>query len=454
MSIGQFLRIFWAHRWLTLATAFSCVAGAFLVILLVPPKYVAHSRVMLNLLKPDPVTGEYVANNAARTYVATQVGLIKDDAVAGQAVQNLGWLQDPYFINKYQSRPSSDKRDMKHWLSAQIIEKTEADVVAGSNILEIRFAAPTPVQAANMADALRGAYIDNDLAVRRREANQNAEWYEEQAKNASALLEKAEAAKTAYEKQTGLVMQADNVDTETARLRTLAGAAAGYAPVIAPPPMANSAAAMQLAQIDAQIAQQSKNLGPNHPMMVELRARRATAAQMAAQETNAMRAAASAAASAAAANAGAMNRALAAQTSRVISKRGELERLTQLQAEVNLRRDQVTKAMNRAAELRQEAAVSSTGMTPMGSASQPSSPDFPKKGLMIGGALVLGLGFGILLSLLRELLDRRVRCFEDLQSAFDTPVLAVIGPGYRASAAPAGQINFNLWRARFPKAAA
>ena len=110
MSIGQFLRIFWAHRWLTLATAFSCVAGAFLVILLVPPKYVAHSRVMLNLLKPDPVTGEYVANNAARTYVATQVGLIKDDAVAGQAVQNLGWIAGVRRARQMHHGVHADKR--------------------------------------------------------------------------------------------------------------------------------------------------------------------------------------------------------------------------------------------------------------------------------------------------------------------------------------------------------
>lgn len=454
MSINQFLRIFWAHRWLTVITALSCVAGAFLVIMLVPPKYVAHSRVLLNLLKPDPVTGEYVANNAARSYIATQVGLIKDDAVAGQAVENLGWMNDPYFIEQYQSRPKSDKRDFRRFLAAQIIEKIDADVVAGSNILEIKFSAPSPVLAANMADALRAAYIDNDLAVRRREANRNADWYTAQAKSAQNLLDQAESAKTAFEKQTGLVMQPDNVDTETARLRTLAGQAAGYSPVIAPPTMGSSAAAMQLAAIDAQIAQAAKNLGPNHPMMVEMKARRAVAAQMAAQEAGAARAAAGASAAAAAAGSSAITRAIAAQTSRVIAKRGELERLTQLQSEVNLRRDQVNKAMMRAAELRQEAAVSDTGITPLGSAAQPSSPDFPKKGLMLGGALGLGLAFGAMLSILIELLDHRVRSYEDLESAFETPVLAVIGQTHAGAKTSILDVATDQWRALFRRAAA
>jgi succinoglycan biosynthesis transport protein ExoP len=452
VSINQFLRIFWAHRWLTVITALSCVAGAFLVIMLVPPKYVAHSRVLLNLLKPDPVTGEYVANNAARSYIATQVGLIRDDAVAGQAVENLGWMNDPFFIEQYQARPKGDKRDFRRFLAAQIIEKIDADVVAGSNILEIKFSAPSPVLAANMADALRAAYIDNDLAVRRREANRNADWYTAQAKSAQNLLDQAESAKTAFEKQTGLVMQPDNVDTETARLRTLAGQAAGYSPVIAPPIMGASGAAMQLAAIDAQIAQAAKNLGPNHPMMVEMKARRAVAAQMAAQEANAARAAAGASASAAAAGSSAITRAIAAQTSRVIAKRGELERLTQ--SEVNLRRDQVNKAMMRAAELRQEAAVSDTGITPLGSAAQPSSPDFPKKGLMLGGALGLGLAFGAMLSILLELLDHRVRSYEDLEGAFEVPVLAVIGQTHGGANASIIDVATDQWRALFRKAAA
>jgi uncharacterized protein involved in exopolysaccharide biosynthesis len=101
MSLIQFLRILWAHRLITVAATVCSVIGAVVVIMIVPPRYETSSRVMLNLLKPDPVTGEFVASKAVQTYVATQVELIKDYRVAGQVVDELGWQSDPALIAQY-----------------------------------------------------------------------------------------------------------------------------------------------------------------------------------------------------------------------------------------------------------------------------------------------------------------------------------------------------------------
>jgi len=298
-------------------------------------------------------------------------------------------------------------------------------VVPLTNILEISYRAETPAQAKAMADALRDAYVDSVLETRRREANRDADWYAQQADKAKALLTQADDAKTAYEKANGIVMQADNSDVDSARLRALAGQGAMGA--VAPPPVAQASATdMQLAAIDAQIAQASQSLGPNHPQMIELKSRRNLIANLAAQEHQRMQSAASQMAAAAAVNASAVDRAVAQQTSRVIAKREKIERLQQLQAEVNIRRDQYYKAMARSAELRQEASVADTGLTPMGIALLPQKPSFPNKPLIMGGALGLGLAMGLALSVLVELFGRRVRSADDLLGSFDVPMLAVV----------------------------
>src|SRR5436190_11564053 len=113
MSIIQFLRILWARRWVIIGGTAACVLGAVIVGMMLPPRWQAHSRVMLDLIKPDPVTGMSFNNNSARAYVATQIELIKDYAVAGQVADDLGLLSDPNLIAAYQARDEADKRDFR-----------------------------------------------------------------------------------------------------------------------------------------------------------------------------------------------------------------------------------------------------------------------------------------------------------------------------------------------------
>jgi len=444
MSLFQFLRILWAHRWVTVATTVCTLVGAFVAILIVPPRYEAVSRVMLNILKPDPVTGEIIGGAAQRTYITTQTELIKDYEVAGKAVDQLNWASSPDVITQYQTS-NTNGMDIRRWLAARIVASTGVSVVTGTNILEISYRASTPTEAKNMADALRNAYIESTLDTRRREAARTADWYTLQAEKERMLLNAADAAKTAYEKEHGIVMQSDNTDVETARLRALSTQGAVAPAMIAPAMPASSPSAAQLAQLDAMIAQASQNLGPNHPQMVQLRAQRASLAQVVAQELSAARAAAGAAASAAASSSSALQREVAAQTSKVIEKRDKIERLMQLQADVNQRREQYNKSLGRIAELRQEAAIADSGITVLGEAVTPQQPNFPNKPLILGGALGLGFGLGILISLLLELFGRRVRSIEDIQGAVDVPLLAVIGgppSEKRPAKSPLGKLKF------------
>jgi uncharacterized protein involved in exopolysaccharide biosynthesis len=418
MSIIQFLRILWARRWVTVAATISCVLGAFIVTMIVPPRYSAYSRVMMDLVKPDPLTGQVTGAGFARAYTKTQIELIKDYRVAGQVVEDLGWLNDPNMITQYDMRSPGDDRDLRRWAAQRVIDGTGVSMIEGSNILEISYTSNSPEAARTVADALRKSYIDTSLAFRRESARRTAEWYSAQTEKAKAVLVTAEAAKTAYEKQTGIVLQDGEIDVESAKLSALAQAsAAAAAPVIAGP----SASSLQLAQIDASIAQASRTLGPNHPDLLAMRQQRAVMAGQVAQERSAM----GAMAGATSVSSGALER----QKNKVIGQRDQVERLRQLQAEVNLRRVQFEKAAARTAELRQEAEIGETNLVPLGSAVTPQNPSFPNMPLIMFGALGFGLGFGILASLLIELFGRRVRGAEDVTSVIDAPLLAVIaGP--------------------------
>jgi len=435
MSLLQFLRILAARRLIIIVSLLSCVGAAFIVTLLLPPRYEAQSRLMLDLVKPDPVTGTVIATQFARAYTRTQVELVRDQRVASQVVDMFRLDQDPQLQQEY-LKADPGKPDFRTWLTQRIIANTEARLIEGSNILEIAYKASTPQAAKQIADALRQAYIDASLSFRKESARRTADWYADQARKAQQALQQAEAAKTDFERKNNLILEG-GTDLDSTRLQALAGQA-GPSGGVASGPLAPTPSSAQLAQVDASIAQASQTLGPNHPEMLELRNRRAALSAQIVQERSAAAAAAGAAARAANAGAGAASQEYQAQRSRVIAKRDELEQLRRLQAEVDVRREQYVKTATRAAELRQEAEVTDAGLTLLGSAVLPSSPAFPNKPLILLGAFGFGLAFGVLLALLLELLNRRVRSVEDMSTIVEVPLLAVItGPSDRGRGEPA-----------------
>ena len=411
MSLSQFWRILWARKLLILGTTLFCLAGGVVAILIVPPRWKAESHVYLNLLKPDPVTGE-VLGVAARSYVATQIKLISDYGVAGPAVDKLGWLSDPDLIQQYQRRPQSDTRDFRRWLAQRIMDGTRSDLLDGSNILDITYTGQSAEGAKAIVSAVTQAYLDTTLSFRRSEANKNADWFGLQSDKAKQSLLAAQAAVAAYERENGIVMRDDKTDIDSARFAALAGQndAAAFGGGI-------SGIDAQIADIDASIRQASETLGPNHPQLMALKEKRASLMALAAQ-----------AGSSQAAGGAGMSARVAAAKAAVMNNRDKLARLTVLQSEVDIRKDQYDKTLAREADFRQQAGVVDPGVSALGAASVPDQPSFPNRPLIIGGSFSLGLVFGLLIGLLVELLDRKVRSPEDLTAALGLPVLAVLRP--------------------------
>lgn len=416
MSILQFLRIFWARRMIVIIAMVTSFVGSYVVTLLVSPRYEANARVMMDLVRPDPITGESVGR-AANLYFSSQIELVKDYSVTGQVVDAFGWLSDPGRIQAYQSRPASDTREFRRWLAQQVSDDTRVDM--NGPVMEITYKSGSPVGARLGAETLRTAFLEQSILARRAEAAKNAKFYAQQAEEARARAEAAETAKASYEKESGIILDGRQTDMDSERLAALAAqAAAGPGAQVA---QSASAAALELAQVDAKIAEVGTRLGPNHPEMQELKARRAALAKLASEEQSANSFAARGMNTMSA-----LNSALAAQKARVLSQRDKVERLRQLQADVDLRQDQYRTAAARSAQFSMEAQAVDNGMTPLGVVVTPKDPVFPNKKLMVGGAVALGTALGLAVSLLLELLNRRVRGVEDLHLSSDIPCICVV----------------------------
>ena len=436
MSLVQFMRVLLA-RWTIIAgTIVAALVVALAVAKLLPPQYPAKARVIFDVIKPDPVTGAVIASQFERSYTLTQIELITDQRVAGEVVDRLKMTEDPVLIHKFESN-SNGEEDLRRWLVKRVIDHTKADLLEGSNILEITYTAEDPATAKRAVSALRDAYIDASLRFRTDAAGRTADWYLDQAAKAQHALATSEAARSAFEKEHNIVMVPGGGDAETAKLDGLQNAlmmARGSSGSVEASVAQNTQTApqvealrSQLNAMDDAVAQAAEKLGPANPTYIGLVQRRGLLAGQLARETSAARSLGGSSTAASRASVSQLQSEYDAQRSKVLAMKPELDQLAQLQRETDLRRQQYEKAAERAADLRLQASVSETGLVVLGEALASPRPSFPNMPLIAALALGGGLALGLFAAVIVELLSRRVRSSEDLAYAAKVPVLAVIG---------------------------
>ena len=447
MNFLQILKILWARRWIMLATALTCVVVAMIVVSVIPRQYQATAQFLFGTDRGDDVTGRRLDRTAIGAFTQTQFELIRSDRVTLQVVERLQLTSNPSFIEAHDR--ADTRLPIDRWVAEQLSQNIEVRAVRGSNIIDVSFTAPEPSYTAQVANAVVDVYQEVSLQIQASGRREEAEWYDVQLRAAQEALQKAEAAELTFRSANGLSPDGDGLTIERERLASLASQVTSLAPVMVAP----SAAAMsrssvsaatsglrsQLIAIETQMAQVAERLGPSHPTMQALERNRDAIQRQIAQEESLARSADVAAV--AAANAGVMAQAAAAsaQQSAVVrayeAQRGRIEQLSSkmeelstLTRDVESKRRVVEDLTERANLVRLQTAAPNTLVMPLRRAETPQNHSFPQLGLSTAIAGGFGVMLGLLLSLLAEMLDRRVRGHEDIEHASNAPVLAIM-PG-------------------------
>jgi uncharacterized protein involved in exopolysaccharide biosynthesis len=184
---------------------------------------------------------------------------------------------------------------------------------------------------------------------------------------------------------------------------------------------------VQLATLNDQIEQASERLGTQHPTYIAMLARRGQLERQLSREQASARQAGAQQLGASRSGIVALEAEYELQRTKVFGMKEKLDKLTQLVGEVEMRRAQYEQAAKRTGELQLESNVSDSGLIVLGDATVATRPSFPNWPLIFGLAAGAGLALGLVMSLLVELLNRRVRGAEDLSLAAQVPVFAVIG---------------------------
>jgi uncharacterized protein involved in exopolysaccharide biosynthesis len=436
MSIVQFLRILLARWKLILATALACFAVATTIAMLLPKRYPATARVMFEA-KTDPVTGQVLLGGKGSTYLGDQIQIIKDMRVAGSVVDRLGLANDPGLVAAYESSGrTAEDGGIRAWLGQQIIDNTEANMVRGSSIMEISYQTDDPERAKAIVGVIREAYIGESLRLRTDPAGRTGAWYQEQTNKAREDLTKAETVLADYMRENNITM-VNGIDSESAKLASLQAAlqqAQGMegtntmssATRLVTDPVADQLA-IQLAQVEDELALAGARLGTEHPGYKAILARRNTLQKQVSQARARSQQSVSAMSGAVKQSVADLTRQVEAQAKVVLDRKPVLDELVRLAREVEMKRTQYEEANKQADQLKLASDQSEPGITVMGDPVASKTPSYPKVGLVALVSAALGLGLGLVMALLIEFVARRVRGHEDLAFASGAPVLAIVG---------------------------
>lgn len=441
MSFTQFLSILRARWRSALMVLLITIAAAVVITVLTPSKYTASTSVLVDVKSPDPIAGMVFGAMSNPSYMATQIDLLQSDKVAQQVVRNLK-LVDNSTLRSQWLAASNGQGSFEAWAANLLKGNLKVAPARESNIIGISYIAQDPAFAAALANAFANAYVQTVLELRVSPAKQYNAFFEEQTKDLRHNLEVAQAKLSAYQKEHGILATDERMDVENQRLNELSSQLVAAQSLSAESRSRNAAATnspgtlqdtinnpvvsglrADLSRQRAKLQELGANLGDNHPQVMELRASIEELQQRIDAEVARVGSSVGVTNNINAGREGSIRGALEAQRGKVARLRAEREQLTLLLKDVDSAQRAYDAVYQRQTQSNLESQNNQTNVALLAPATPPASPSSPKPLVNLTLAVAVGLVLAIGMALLGELLDRRLRSFEDITALLDLPVL-------------------------------
>jgi uncharacterized protein involved in exopolysaccharide biosynthesis len=448
MSLNLVLKVLRRRGWIVGLTFLSTIAGALLLLLLIPARYDAVAVASIDPSQVDPVSG-LAGGNAASSIGIMQgnlVALAKSNKVALAVVKRLNMASDPAVQASFSQSSDSGLVDIQQWLATQLIDHVKADFNMGSNVLNITYKTSSPQQAALLANAFMSSFIDAAIAAKGSAATKAAEWYTPQIDSVRARLaaSREKLAKFQMESKVLIPTVADTENEQlTAATNEMTQAKAALVALQnqynAPAPTTAAASDPQsidiqtintlhasLSGIEAEIARLQIDVGANNPKMLEKIALRTSLQKQTQQAIDDYRRKLAERIANQSERVATLQKVYTDRLNNMIAVQGQREQLISLTREVAFHQEEYERLQRASSQARLQSQLSFSNIAMIDAATPPTSAAFPKPIIILVLAVVLGLGLGLLLALIAEALDRRLRAADDLPFATSAPLLGVM----------------------------
>lgn len=450
MNLYQFLSALRARVSLFAFLLLVTVLVATLVSLLLPKIYTATVSLLLDAKEEQSLSTALrplVSSQERASYLQTQLDIITSEKVARRVVDDLKLAQRAVSANALED-VAKHGGSIEDKLVEVLMQDLKVDT-SQSSVIRLSFSSQEARYSAEVANAFAKAYIDTMLELRVEPAQKAAAWFDEQLKSLRANLEDAQAKLTDYHQRRGIVAADERLDVESTRLAGLSDQVVraqeqtfewksreeqareslgqGRSPANLPEVMDNpfiQRLKQDVMQGETKLRELSTHYGPNYPQYQRQVEENESLREKLDAEMKRLVAGIQSSARQSRQREAGSRRAMAAQSARVLGLKENRNELTVLRRNVESAERAYDTAMQRSVVSLVDSRANQTNVMVLNPAGVPRKHSSPKIPLNIALSVVVGTILGIVMVMLLEALDRRVRSRSDLE--LDVPLLAVL----------------------------
>ncbi len=448
MKFGNLLRIL-KSRFGVISLIFLVTTGtAAIVSFLLPKQYKATVALISDLKLIDPVSGNVVLTpQSVSGYLSTQVDIIKSERTIRRVIADQGLDRIPENLAIWQ-KATKGVGDPTTWLAEAIARDLDITPSREGSTINVSFQGTDPVFITNLVNGVAQAYVETVLELKTEPAKKFAAWFESQTKSHRAVLEAAQRKLSEFQREKGIVTSEERFDVENARLQELSTQLVTIQSQAADSRSRRAAIARQgreampevvqnpliqnlkseIARSEVKLSDLRSRLGSSHPALLgaesELRGLRQRLASEVGRVTSSIETTEVVNRS----RESEIRRSLDQQRERVLKIKAQRDDMSVLQREVDAAQKALDLVLQRLTQTNLESQAQQANVSILTPATVPSTPFRPKPTLNIVVGALLGLVVGVLAALTLEIAHRPIRSPEDLMTAANMPVLAVLPP--------------------------
>ena len=382
------------------------------------------------------------------------LSLVASQRVAMDVVKRLNLTDNPQVQQNFRKSPSFGRESIEEWMAASLVANVDPKFNIGTNVLAIKYKSGDPNQAALIANAFLAATIDGSVAMKAAEADQTARWFAPQLDELRKELDEARAALQAFQAKANMVApSATGGDRETSQYMAIAQELSSARAALtamqsrlttgstdlsndpADPDLQILAGLKEkLTTDEAEIAAAKGVLGPNNPKMMAQQANLASVRKQIGEAAEKMRQHLKERVETMQTQIASLEAEQERAQRSLIEVQAQRDRLRQLQRDVEFRAEQLNAREKAAEEAKLKSKLTFSDMTVLDKAAPPIAPAFPKPFVVLPVGIVAGFALGLILALLAEAADRRVRFPVDLEHSASAPFLGALDAGRHSRA--------------------
>ena len=450
MNLYQFLSALRARAGAFVLLLSVTVVAAATVSFLLPKTYTSTVSLLVDAKEEQSLNNvlrPLVLPQERASYMQTQLDIITSEKVARKVVQDLRLAQGPM---GQKAAEEVEKRggSVEDRLIEGLLDELKVET-SQSSVIRVSYSSREARLSADVANAFAKAYIDTVLELRVEPMQKAAAWFDEQLKTLRTHLEDAQARLTDYHQRQGIVSADERGDLESTRLAALSEqfgraqeqtfdwksreeqarilATRGESPdrmtEIRDNPFIQKLKE-DLLHGEAKLQDLSTNYGINYPQYQRQVAENQSLQNKLNAEMKKIVAGIEGSARQSREREAQSRKAMATQRTRVLDLKESRNELTVLRRNVESADRAYDTALQRSVVSQVDSRVNQTNVMVLNPAAVPRKHSRPKIFLNIALSVVVGTILGIVMVMLLELLDRRVRSRNDLE--LDVPLLAVL----------------------------